>query len=412
MNIKAPKILLKNRDIVIVGQQPWDTAIGSNCKNIALEFAANNRVLYVNSPLDRITLLQHKADPKVQKRIAVVKKQEEGLVQIAPNLWNLYPDVLIESIVWLKFRALFNFLNRRNNKLFAASIMRAIAQLGFKDILLFNDNDIFRCFYLVDLIQPKTSIYYSRDYMIGVDYWKYHGSVLEPKLIEKSDICVANSTYLAKYCAQYNKRSYYVGQGCDLSIFTVDETRPHPVDISPIKRPIIGYVGALQSIRLDIDLLAHIATKKPEWNLVLVGPEDEAFKSSKLHQLSNVHFLGSKNPDQLPAYIQSFDVCINPQIVNEITIGNYPRKIDEYLAMGKPVVATNTEAMSIFAPYTYLANGGDEYIEAISAALANDRPTLQAERAAFAATHTWENNVAAIYEAINLFENKPTTHTK
>lgn len=412
MNSKAPKTLLKNRDIVIVGQQPWDTAIGSNCKNIAMSFAEHNRVLYVNSPLDRITLLKHKADPKVQKRIAVLNKQEEGLISIGSNLWNLYPDVLIESIVWLKFRALFNFLNRRNNQLFASSIARAVAKLGFKDIILFNDNDIFRCFYLVDLLKPKTSIYYSRDYMIGVDYWKYHGSILEPKLIAKNDICVANSTYLAKYCAQYNKRSYYVGQGCDLSIFTTDEGRPNPTDIAPIKRPIIGYVGALQSIRLDIELLVHIATNKPEWSIVLVGPEDDAFKASKLHQLSNVYFLGSKSPDQLPAYIQSFDVCINPQIVNEITIGNYPRKIDEYLAMGKPVVATNTEAMSIFAPYTYLANGGAEYLEAIAAALANDRPALQAERAAFAATHTWENNVAAIYDAINSFENKSTTITK
>ena len=29
--------LIKGRDIVIVGQQPWDVEIGSNCKNIAEE---------------------------------------------------------------------------------------------------------------------------------------------------------------------------------------------------------------------------------------------------------------------------------------------------------------------------------------------------------------------------------------
>lgn len=49
-----------NKDIIIVGQQAWDTDIGSNCKNIALEMSKNNRVLYVNSPLDRITLLRKK----------------------------------------------------------------------------------------------------------------------------------------------------------------------------------------------------------------------------------------------------------------------------------------------------------------------------------------------------------------
>lgn len=47
--------MIINRDIIVVGQQPWDVEIGSNCKNIAIEFAKHNRVLYVNSPLDRIT---------------------------------------------------------------------------------------------------------------------------------------------------------------------------------------------------------------------------------------------------------------------------------------------------------------------------------------------------------------------
>jgi hypothetical protein len=55
--------------------------------------------------------------------------------------------------------------------------------------------------------------------MLAVDYWKKHGAIIEPALIAKSDLCVANSTYLADYCRKYNPQSYYVGQGCDLEIF-------------------------------------------------------------------------------------------------------------------------------------------------------------------------------------------------
>src|SRR5580658_414267 len=95
---------IKSRDIVIVGQQPWDTEIGSNCKNIALEFSKNNRVLYVNSALDRITMLRSKADPKVQKRLAVISGKENGLSVIQPNLWNLYPSSVAESITRIKIR--------------------------------------------------------------------------------------------------------------------------------------------------------------------------------------------------------------------------------------------------------------------------------------------------------------------
>ncbi|TKK65230.1 glycosyltransferase family 1 protein [Ilyomonas limi] len=392
--------IIKNRDIIIVGQQPWDVEIGSNCKNIALEFSKHNRVLYVNSPLDRITLLRSRKDPKVQKRIHVIEGKSDSLIKIADNLWNYYPDKMIESINWIKNQALFDKLNKYNNRIFANSIKKAADQLGFSNVILFNDNDIFRSFYLKDFLHPAKSVYYSRDYLLAVDYWKTHGEVLEPKIIAKSDVCVANSPYLSDYCKRNNPHSYYVGQGCELDLFTSYNSRVKPLDIRFLNTPMIGYVGALQSIRLDIELLQYIAVQKPDWTLVLVGPEDEQFKESALHQMDNVFFAGPKPPEQLPAYIHAFDVCLNPQLVNEVTIGNYPRKIDEYLAMGKPVVATRTEGMRIFEAHTYLGNTKEDYIQLIQQALKEDSNCMQQQRKAFAQQHTWENSVQEIYKAI------------
>lgn len=391
---------IKGRDIVVVGQQPWDVSIGSNCKNIAIEWSKYNRVLYVNAPLDRKTLYQSKSDPKIQTRLEVISGSKVGLIQIQDNLWNLYPNVMIESINWIPLQGLFEWLNKRNNQLFAQSIQKAILELGFENIILFNDNDMFRSFHLKEMLQPATSIYYSRDFMLAVDYWKKHGEKLEPELIAKSDICVANSTYLADYCKQYNPASFYVGQGCELDLFMQTDGLPKPADMLAIPSPIIGYVGALQSIRLDIEVLMHISITKPEWNLVLVGPEDDVFKSSPLHQCNNVFFIGSKDPSELPQYIHAFDVCINPQIVNQVTIGNYPRKIDEYLAVGKPVVATKTEAMRIFMEHCFLAEDKNSYIDCITNALTTNSPELANQRRAFAAGHTWENSVALIDQAI------------
>ena len=396
--------IIKNRDIIVVGQQPWDVEIGSNCKNIAIEFSRHHRVLYVNSPLDRITKLRQKNDKKIQRRIEVINKNNDGIVLIQENLWNYYPDELIESINWITNDAVYNYLNKINNKRFARSIKKAIEQLGFTDIILFNDNDIFRCFYLKELLRPAVSVYYSRDYLLFVDYWKLHGEKLEPELIRKSDVCTANSTYLANYCRQYNPNSFYVGQGCDLEVFTNKQNTPIPTDVATIKGPIIGYVGALQSLRLNLELLAYIAEQRPNWSLVLVGPEDEQFKISNLHNISNIYFLGSKNPDSLAAYINSFDVCLNPQIINQVTIGNYPRKIDEYLAMGKPVVATRTEAMSVFEQHTYLGDTKEDYVALIEKALTENSEEKRQNRIKFASQHTWENSVKAIYAAIEQFE--------
>jgi glycosyltransferase involved in cell wall biosynthesis len=392
---------IKGRDIVIVGQQPWDVSIGSNCKNIAVELSKNNRVLYVNSALDRITLLRGRNDAAVIKRRDVIKGKDDGLSPVLENLWTLYPDVLIESVNWINSAVIFDYLNKRNNRLFAKSIYKAISLLNFKDIILFNDNDMFKSFYLQEFLKPATSIYYSRDFMLAVDYWKKHGERLEPELIRKSDLCVANSTYLSEYCRSYNPASFYIGQGCELDIFNSTEIYPPIAELTALRGPKIGYVGALQSIRLDIDLIAHIATQRPDWNVVLVGPEDDVFKQSILHHIPNIHFLGSQRPEALPSYIYAFDVCINPQLINQVTIGNYPRKIDEYLAMGKPVVATDTPAVRIFGKTVYLADDKHGFIAAIENALKEDTLERVAERVTLAHSHTWENSVGELYKAIN-----------
>lgn len=400
------KDTLQHRDILIVGQQPWDTDIGSNCKNIALELCKNNRVLYINSPLDRITLLRDRKDPKIQKRINVIKGREDGLIQIQDNLWNLYPDCMVESINWLNNHSLFNFLNKINNKKLAASVQKAVNQLGFKNVLLFNDNEIFKGFYLKDFLQPVLSMYYSRDYMIAVDYWKKHGEKLEPKLIAKSDLCFSNSSYLADYCRKYNSDSYYVGQGCDISDFLHIASDRKPDDLKNIQTPIIGYVGTLYSIRLDINIIEHIAISCPEYTIVLVGPEDEVFKASRLHTLKNVLFLGQKAVAELSSYINAFDICINPQLVNLVTIGNYPRKIDEYLALGKPVVATATKTMEVFKDFVYLAATKEDYVVLIKKAIEENNEALSAARRQFVATHTWENSVGEMCEKIAAVLNK------
>ncbi|WP_242118888.1 glycosyltransferase [Aestuariivivens sediminicola] len=393
--------MIKGKDIVIIGIQPWDIEIGSNCKNIAREFAKENRVLYVNPPMDRITKMKQKHKAKIQKRIRIAKGLETDLVKIEDNLWNLYPKDGIESINWISSHRIFKILNKRNARILSKNITSGIERLGFSDVILFNDSSMFLGLHLKDLLQPQMYIYYMRDYLVKVPYWKKHGEQLEPKLIEQADMVLNNSTLYAEYGAQFNKNSIMVGQGCDIDMFTdADNSIRIPEVFRSIPSPVIGYVGSLTTLRLDIEILQYVATQRPDWSIVLVGPEDEAFKMSALHQLSNVHFLGSKDSSTLPAYIKGFDVCMNPQLVNDITIGNYPRKIDEYLAMGKPVVATSTKAMQMFNQHVYLGHTKEDYVALIKKALSEHSAVRSKQRMAFAQMHTWENNVKNIYKAI------------
>ncbi len=386
------------KNILIVGQQPWDSELGSNCKDIAVEFSKKNRVLYVNSPLDRNTSIKRKHDRDVKYRLQVIAGKETGLSKVNDNLWILYPDCLVESINWLDNEWVFDIVNRLNNKKFAGAIKKHLSTLGFDNgFVLFNDNEIMKCFYLKEYLNPERTIYYSRDFIVGAPYWNKHGPRLEPLMIKKSDVCFSNSIYLTNYCKQYNTNTYFVGQGFDSSLFQLSKVLEKPAELAALPKPIIGYVGVLHSSRLDIEAMVLVAKRRPDWTMVLVGPQDRDFQLSELHALKNVVFLGMKSMYELPQYIHFFDVCINPQFLTPLTVGNYPRKVDEYLAMGKPVVALATHAMQLFADHTYLAKNKEEYVDLIERALLEDTLELQNKRKAFAANHTWGNSVETMY---------------
>jgi teichuronic acid biosynthesis glycosyltransferase TuaH len=397
------KDMIKGHDIIITSLQSWDIEIGSNCKNIALEFAKNNRVLYINSPLDRATIWRKKHDPQVKKRMEILQGKSGDLVQVKKNLWTLYPRTILESISRIPWNWLFDRGNKINNQRLARQILSAIYRLKFKDPILFNDNNMYRGFYLKEMIHPQVYVYFSRDNLVAMDFWKHQGRRVEPILMQKSDIVVSNSSYLAERARMYNSDSYNVGSGCDLSIYDKTKISRVPIDLSFIPGPIIGYAGVLLNMRLDIEILKYIAISHPEWSTVLIGPEDKIFQKSELHEMTNVYFLGRKDPEELPEYINRFSVAINPQRLNELTVGNYPRKIDEYLALGKPVVALKTEAMSMFEDYVYQATDKKGFVREIERALYENTPEMEVKREEFARAHSWENNVNEIYKAMETF---------
>ena len=393
--------LIKDRDFIIFGLQPWDIPIGSNCKNIAQEISRHNRVLYVNRPLDRISRYKYKNDPRTRARLESIKDGKNVLREISTGLWVFNPRVVLESINFLPKGFIYNYLNKRNNKKLANEIKWGANQLGLKDPILIIDNDFFNGLYLSDFIKPSLFVYYIRDFLLSQQYFVRHGHKAEPGIIRKADLLAANSKYLANYGGRYNSNIADIGQGCDVDDY-LEVQSEIPADVASIKHPIIGYTGSLTATRLDMELIRFIAVRKPDWNIVLVGPEDNLFKTSTLHQQSNIHFLGPKDARQLPQYIHTFDVCINPQLLNQMTIGNYPRKVDEYLAAGKPVVATKTEAMEMFGDNVYLCDNKEEYIQNIQKAL--DEPLKEIRikaRREMAKSHTWEASVRELYKSIN-----------
>ncbi len=398
---------MEHQDIIMFCQQDWDLQLGTNARNLAREFARYNRVLYVHVPLNLHTLLTGFRRPAVRQRRQILLGQVESLVQVESNIWVLTPDCLALPTNWLPSTRLFQAVNAVNAKLLSRKIQAAASALGFTDFYLLQDGLIYQGTALKALLQPRQFIYYLRDFMSAVPYFRRHGPAAEVQLLQQADVVAANSAYLTDYARSHNPQSYDIGQGCVLSLYRADTAHEVPADLAAVPQPRLGYTGFLTSVRLDLELLVSLARARPDYQLVLVGPEDEDFRQSPLHALPNVHFLGNKVPAQLPAYVQHFDVCINPQVINVVTQGNYPLKIDEYLAMGRPVVATRTRAMDLFAEYTYLASTPVEWLSQLAHALTHPDAARAARGVAFAQSHTWTASVAKLYAAMHLPEYPP-----
>ncbi len=328
-------------------------------------------------------------------------RRKENLVKVSDNLWHYISNEVLESVNGFSNATLFDFVNRINNRRFARAIRKAVVEVGFADYILVNDNDIYNGFYLKQILTPRLYVYYLRDMMTAKAYWKVQTSRLEPPLIRQADLVVTNSQYFSDYARQFNAHSYYVGQGCDVTHFLQAPAESEIQEVlGSIPGPRVGYIGALDSERLDIGLWLELAKRMRDINFVIVGQEDNVFLQSELHSQKNIIFLGKKDFSELPKFLYGFDVVINPQLVNEVTIGNYPRKVDEYLAAGKPVVATRTPTMKPFEDHVYLAINAGEHEKFIRRAIREDTPEKGKARMQFASQHTWKNNVDAILRAI------------
>ena len=111
-----------------------------------------------------------------------------------------------------------------------------------------------------------------------------------------------------------------------------------PSDQSAIPGPKFGFYGVIDE-RFDIDLLDAIASARPEWSFVMLGPVVK-ISPEELPRRDNIHYLGPKSYAELPSYLGGWDVALMPFAINAATEFISPTKTPEYLAGGRPVVST------------------------------------------------------------------------
>lgn len=210
----------------------------------------------------------------------------------------------------------------------------------------------------------------------------------EKFLVAQSDLVIAVSgTLVAKLSAWTHRAPIrLLRQGFDPKTFRAQEitsnTAPHPF--------LLGFWGHVNAFNVDVALIEYIARARPQWTIQMIGPidydPDLPRVEERLRALQNVQLIGRVPHDELPRYLQAFDVALIPFPKNAFNRGRDPLKVFEYLSGCKPIVAYNTPQLANM-PYVYLSHTPQEFLETVerAASIPVDRVRVDA----YLETCTW-----------------------
>ncbi|HTC69842.1 MAG TPA: glycosyltransferase [Acidothermaceae bacterium] len=166
----------------------------------------------------------------------------------------------------------------------------------------------------------------------------------------------------------------YLPNCVDAEHFSAQRSDHDP--LAGIPSPRLGFVGAVSSFKIDADLLRHMCANNPSWNLIVIGPREDADSAlTELLDAPNVHYLGTKSYAEIPSYMRALDVGLIPARLTPYAMSMFPMKFFEYLAAGLPVVATELPALAAHSDVAALVPSR-LWDRAIRAALAGTGPTI------------------------------------
>jgi UDP-galactopyranose mutase len=163
--------------------------------------------------------------------------------------------------------------------------------------------------------------------------------MLERDLLARASVVFTGGFSLYEAKRQQHHNAHPFPSGVDVAHFRPARQRlPEPADQHSIPYPRLGFYGVIDE-RLDAPLLAELAALRPDWQIVLVGPIVKVDPTT-LPRAANIHYLGAKPYNELPAYLSGWEVALMPFARNDATRFISPTKTPEYLAAGRPVVST------------------------------------------------------------------------
>src|SRR5258708_1108264 len=211
-------------------------------------------------------------------------------------------------------------------------------------------------------------------YHVSDKYDANEDSALDLNVIRAFDSQLKKNAALVMYSGRRlfeeatESNKYFLEQAVDYGHFAT-EAQETASDIAAIPKPVLGYFGAMDFV-MDVELIAEISRRRPEWHWVLVGIRSNL----TVVDAPNVHFLGPRPYQRLPEYVRHFDVCVLPwKLSGAFTSYGSAIKVRENMATGKPIVMAPLYE-NLNAPGLRFYQTPDEFIEAVDQPLPHHPP--------------------------------------
>lgn len=383
--------MLTGRDVVCISSVDWDFHWQIHHELMSTLAAAGNRVLFIENTGVRAPGVSDIA--RVRQRVRNWWRSTKGFRRERDNLF-------VYSPLFLPFP--YSRLARWLNRVFLfRPLRRWMAATGFRRPIVWTFLPTPTARDLIDDLDASLVIYYCADDFSASSHAARRIARSEARLIPDADLVFVTSQKLFDRARQYTSHVHRFPAGVNYEQFARvrNEQDSVPEDLKALSRPVAGYVGALHQW-LDQDLVAELARRMPDVTFALVGPTHS--DTSRLTACANICLLGGRPHAEVPAYIKGFDVGLVPYRASEYTESVYPVKLNEYLAMGVPVVATDLPEIRRFneehAGIVSIARGPDEFERDIRAALESAAPVdpQVARRHDVARQNSWTNRIEAM----------------
>ncbi len=230
------------------------------------------------------------------------------------------------------------------------------------------------------------------------DKWlKKYAASQYPRIQQKADMIITGSQFNQALFSAGRKDCYLFENAVD-EIFIGEPSRlPHLEEGSG---PKLGYVGTL-SERTDISLLKYLAEKKPEWSILLAGHQHVRDNEiARLFELPNVEYYGHIPYEEVPRFLRALDVCMITHKNTEYCQSMSPLKLFQYMASGRPIVATSVDGLDSLKEYISVARTYEEFIQRIELILKTDTIQKSKARIDMARGETWERRICAMFERV------------